>query len=625
MGSRSSALALHRTCPKVSEVRTALAQVCGLHLSFTMKPTTSIAVALALSAVSSGQSHQVGWQDVFDGASHFDDWHLAACAAADGSSYATGVTFEEEFPGAGVFIPRALLRAFDPSGGVRWTRVFGLGLYGGNGYPTKVALQPSGRVVIAGAKDLGEDWFVAGYEPNGTLAFSGFWDLNSTVVMTPTDLAVDGAGALYLCGDIADATFGVTPAVAKFSANGALVWTKVLNPANELGTVRGIAVDSAGAVCVAGSLVSNGAYEFAVVRLDPAGAVQWVRTHGSSNPSGNDFGIDTTIDASGRVLAAGYVSNDAMTSMDASTIAYSASGQLLWRSDWDGPNGASEFVNAVTFDSDGRALLAGWRFNAAFEREAFAVCFAPGGALAWSRVLPFAGLDAEALTVATDGGGAALVAGIRMDSNGRTGFATALRSDGSPSGTFTFGQADGDTYFQGSTGGGPGRWIAVGQTAAPNTAPDAFALALDGPGAVAYCTAGTSGQGCAGVLAASGVASASAGSGFVLTAAGVDGQRQGLTFYGASGRTALAWGATTSFMCIKTPVQRGPLGATGGSVGACDGVLTLDWNLYIATHPGALGAPFTPGAVFQVQAWYRDPPSSKSTALTSAVEFVVQP
>ncbi len=590
-----------------------------------MKLISLPTVALALSALASAQSHQLQWQDVFDGVAHADDVYTSVCAAADGSSYSAGVTYEEESPGSGVFVPRAVLRAFDSAGAVRWTRVFGLGLYGGNAYPVKVALQPSGRVVIAGAKDLSEDWFVAGYEANGTLAFSAVWDANSPLALPPTDLAVDATGALYVCGDVADASFVLTPAIAKFSATGALLWTQSLDPLTEMSTVRGLGVDASGTVYVAGSLVVSGAYEFAVVKLSPAGAVEWTRTHGSTDPAGNDFGLDVAVDSSGRVLAAGYVSNDAMTSMDASSIAYSASGQVLWRSDWDGPGGRSEFVNAVSFDNEGRALLAGWRFDANFDREAFAVCFAPGGALAWSRVLPNVGFDLEAQALATDGSGAAIVAGVASGANGRTGFATALRSDGSVSGSFAFGAADGDTYLWSASAAGTGRWVAAGQTAPATTAPDALMIALEGPGVLTYCTAGTSALGCAGAMAASGVASASAGSGFVLSASGVDGQRQGLLFYGASGRSALAWGASSSFMCVKTPVQRTSIQSSGGVIGSCDGVLSLDWNLFIAANPGALGAPFTAGDTFQAQGWFRDPPSSKSTALTNAIEFVLQP
>jgi len=64
---------------------------------------------------------------------------------------------------------------------------------------------------------------------------------------------------------------------------------------------------------------------------------------------------------------------------------------------------------------------------------------------------------------------------------------------------------------------------------------------------------------------------------------------------------------------------------SGGSNGACDGSLTFDWNSYFATHPNALGAPFNAGSTLFFQGWYRDPPSSKTTALTDALQVVVGP
>ena len=60
-----------------------------------------------------------------------------------------------------------------------------------------------------------------------------------------------------------------------------------------------------------------------------------------------------------------------------------------------------------------------------------------------------------------------------------------------------------------------------------------------------------------------------------------------------------------------------------GSTGACDGALVLDWNAFIAANPTALGAPFAGGDSVDVQAWFRDPPSPKSTSLSNALTFVV--
>lgn len=140
-----------------------------------------------------------------------------------------------------------------------------------------------------------------------------------------------------------------------------------------------------------------------------------------------------------------------------------------------------------------------------------------------------------------------------------------------------------------------------------------------------YCTAGTTSNGCVATLSGSGAPDANAGSGFTLTAANVEGQRSGLVFYGVSGRVAFPWGAGSSWLCVKSPTQRTFPQNSGGTSGACDGALSIDWNNFVASYPGALGAPFAGGEVVQAQAWFRDPPSSKSTSLSGALEFVVQP
>jgi hypothetical protein len=141
----------------------------------------------------------------------------------------------------------------------------------------------------------------------------------------------------------------------------------------------------------------------------------------------------------------------------------------------------------------------------------------------------------------------------------------------------------------------------------------------------AYCTAGTTGNGCAASIAASGIPSVAQTSGFVLTASGVDGARFGLTFYGLNGRSQQPWGAGTSLLCVKSPLQRTSAQFSGGTAGQCDGALALDWLAFLAATPGALGNPFGAGQVVDAQAWFRDPPSAKSTSLSNALEFTTCP
>ncbi|MCC7013324.1 MAG: hypothetical protein IT454_12235 [Planctomycetes bacterium] len=142
---------------------------------------------------------------------------------------------------------------------------------------------------------------------------------------------------------------------------------------------------------------------------------------------------------------------------------------------------------------------------------------------------------------------------------------------------------------------------------------------------VTYCTAGTSTNGCNASVSASGTPSLSAPNGFVLTATGVEGAKLGLIFYGTNGAHAVGWGAGSSFACVKSPTQRTPASSSGGTSGACDGSLQLDWLAFLASHPGALGAPFAAGQQVNVQCWYRDPPAPKTTSLSNALEFTTCP
>ncbi len=143
---------------------------------------------------------------------------------------------------------------------------------------------------------------------------------------------------------------------------------------------------------------------------------------------------------------------------------------------------------------------------------------------------------------------------------------------------------------------------------------------------VNYCTAGTTTGGCVPTMNFAGSPSATATSGCVLSVNSVDGQRTGLIFYGVSGRVAFPWSAgSTSWFCVKSPVQRTFVHNSGGNPGFCNGNFSVDWNQFRATYPGALGSSIAPGTKVQTQAWFRDPPAVKTTNLSDAMEFTVCP
>jgi lysozyme family protein len=166
---------------------------------------------------------------------------------------------------------------------------------------------------------------------------------------------------------------------------------------------------------------------------------------------------------------------------------------------------------------------------------------------------------------------------------------------------------------------------------ATNTFTQLDAVKLDSrfaccPAPLAYCTSGTTTNGCLASIGSSGTPSVSASSGFVLTVSSVEGQKQGILFYGVSGQAAVPWGlGSSSFLCVKTPTQRMGTQNAGGTLDRCDGVLAIDWSAFIAANPTSLGTPFSVGDVVQAQGWFRDPPAPKTTSLSNAIEFTLCP
>jgi hypothetical protein len=194
------------------------------------------------------------------------------------------------------------------------------------------------------------------------------------------------------------------------------------------------------------------------------------------------------------------------------------------------------------------------------------------------------------------------------------------------------GAAEGDGDSNGPSIAGDGLLVAFVSWATnlvagdTNSATDVFARDRS-CAACSYCTAGTTTNGCAASMSAAGTPSASSGSGFQIDVADGEGQRQGILFYGIdnSGFAPLPWGPSSSYLCVKPPTQRTPPQSSGGNLNACDGTLSLDWNAFLAANPSALGQPFAAGQHVFAQAWFRDPPSPKTTHLSNALEFVVGP
>jgi len=158
-----------------------------------------------------------------------------------------------------------------------------------------------------------------------------------------------------------------------------------------------------------------------------------------------------------------------------------------------------------------------------------------------------------------------------------------------------------------------------------NAAEDVFVRDAGVEPPVSFCTAGVSSAGCVASITASANPSVTGAVPCMLTVSGLEGQKQGLIYYGVNntGFNPSPWG--NGFRCAKSPIKRTGSQNSGGTAGLCDGTYTLDWDAYHMNNPAALGNPWGMWDRAFVQAWYRDPPATKASNFSDALILTYQP
>jgi hypothetical protein len=112
---------------------------------------------------------------------------------------------------------------------------------------------------------------------------------------------------------------------------------------------------------------------------------------------------------------------------------------------------------------------------------------------------------------------------------------------------------------------------------------------------------------------------------FVVTFSSLSEHRACIPVIGKGAPISLAW-STESSRCFPNPFSRTLLRNTGDANGAsaCGGSVSLDVEAFLQSGNPAL-TPATAGDDYVVQAWYRDPASTKKTQMTDALHFTVCP
>ena len=243
-----------------------------------------------------------------------------------------------------------------------------------------VAIQSDGRIVAIGNSYNGQnsDFAVVRYNTDGTLdtSFDGDGKVVTPIFASsddnPYSVAIQPDGRLVVAGS----TFNGTTAdfaVVRYNTNGTLDTSfdgdgKAITPIGSSADVaHSVAMQADGRIVVAGSSVSGSALDFAVVRYNTNGTLDTSFDGDgkliTSIDSSDDGATSVKIQTDGRIVAAGYSFTGGLDP-DFAVVRYNSNGTLDTSFDGDGMavtsvGAGADFALSVALQADGRIVAAG--------------------------------------------------------------------------------------------------------------------------------------------------------------------------------------------------------------------------------------------------------------------------
>jgi uncharacterized delta-60 repeat protein len=300
------------------------------------------------------------WIKWYNGPGNDVDWPRALVVDISGNIYVTGQSI-----GGGNNGFDYLTIKYSPSGTPLWIQRYnGYTLSGNNwDYGNAITLDGTGNVYVTGQSRYGMETYMNDivtikYSNSGIVQ----WQVRFDGPVSRSDagfaIKMDGTGNIYVAGSSEGAGTSYDFVVVKYNPQGVQQWvTRYNSPGNGVDIARALAVDNAGNSYVTGESGPIGNYDFATLKINTNGAIEWAaKYNGDANM--NDFPLALCIDNMGNV----YVTGQCLpteTNYDYITLKYNNSGTLLWLARYDGPVNGNDAARAITVDNAGNVYVTG--------------------------------------------------------------------------------------------------------------------------------------------------------------------------------------------------------------------------------------------------------------------------
>jgi uncharacterized delta-60 repeat protein len=225
-----------------------------------------------------------------------------------------------------------------------------------------VAVDHDGNVIVAGVLDnagSGRDIVVAKWNANGKFLWSSVLPNQGNDWVS--SVAVDAEGNVAIAGWESRPGTPLDGIVAKWDAEGHLLWTRILNghAADSVDFASAVAFDSQGNIVAAGSVQRIGIEAgFLVVKFDRDGNMIWADALTGTTPDRQTQAMALAVDSQDDVIAAG-VTRNADTGYDWLVAKWDREGQRGWSDTLNGTLDGADAAYAVAVDGGDDIVVTG--------------------------------------------------------------------------------------------------------------------------------------------------------------------------------------------------------------------------------------------------------------------------
>ncbi len=283
-----------------------------------------------------------------------------------------------------------VLFKYSPTGALVWSRRYA-GSYC-SPYPKGIAVDKSNNILVVGQKNgATSQALLLKYTPTGSLALAKTLAGTANGVQNFTAAAANATGEIFVAGAITNTATGRDAVVRKYSAAGAVLWTRQYAGGGAVGNAYGeLVLNSSGDVIAAG-ITGNYPSGALLTKIKGAtGIAQWIRTYAPAGFNVNLHG-----------LALDSAQNPSLLLSESSTATYLGSVTLaeylgttgapsLSPRKFPAPAGRQHYPTGFAVDSTGSFFIAmdqNWSVAQKFYVQRQLLRVSASGTTLWTRVL----------------------------------------------------------------------------------------------------------------------------------------------------------------------------------------------------------------------------------------------